>query len=170
MKARPNAAAKPAPILKRYDPLGRGLSERVDTIGAGVEGGRTRRLNSEILPLSLLVDRSLVDVADFAHAAEVAVGVVALDLPAADVAGVDHITRGDIGGRAVGAVVGSGADQRTGGDSKADARTPAETFLRERLRARGRSNEAGGECQRSERSSSSLGERVHDTIPSLFLV
>ena len=28
---------------KRYDPLQRGLSERVDSIGAGVEGGRTRR-------------------------------------------------------------------------------------------------------------------------------
>src|SRR6202043_2865100 len=106
----------------KYDPLGRGLPERVDTIGAGVEGGRTRRLNSEILLKCRLVDCSLVDVADFAHAAEVAVGVVALDLAAADVAGVDHIAGRDIGGRTVGAVVGSGADQRTGGDSKANAR------------------------------------------------
>ena len=34
---------KITPKAKGYDPLERGLSERVNSIGAGVEGGRTRR-------------------------------------------------------------------------------------------------------------------------------
>src|SRR2546430_81660 len=67
----------------------------------GWKGGRTRRLSCKTLPRCWLVD-----VADPAHAAEVAVGVVAFDPAAADVAGIDHITGGDIGGRTVGAVVG----------------------------------------------------------------
>ena len=35
---------------KKYDPPGRGLSRRVDSTGAGVEGGRTRRSSCKILP------------------------------------------------------------------------------------------------------------------------
>ncbi len=46
------AARRPGMTIpqKRYDPLQRGLSERVDSTGAGVEGGRTRRSSCKLLP------------------------------------------------------------------------------------------------------------------------
>src|SRR5256885_3369224 len=45
----PRSTLFPYTTLFRSDPLQRGLSERVDSTGAGVEGGRTRRSSRETL-------------------------------------------------------------------------------------------------------------------------